>query len=81
MHREHHLTITVEVGSEPYGTGENMRAVMRLRGSSKFVGVASVSFCFAFRFVSFLDLLAPSLYRDIHAQFSVTSDTECMDSV
>ena len=25
---------------------------MRLGGSSKFVGVASVSFCFAFRFVS-----------------------------
>ena len=25
---------------------------MRLGGSSKFVGVASISFCFAFRFVS-----------------------------
>ena len=44
---------TVEVGCEPYGTGENMHAVMRLRGSSKFVGVASVSF---------LDLLAPLFF-------------------
>ena len=44
-----YLTNTVGVGSEPYGTGENTRAVKRLHGSSKFVGVASVSF----------DLLAP----------------------
>ena len=33
---------------------------MRLGGSSKFVGVTSVSFRFAFRFVSFLGLLAPT---------------------
>ena len=35
-----------------------MRAVMRLRGSSKFVGVASVLFRFSFRL--FLNLLAPT---------------------
>ena len=43
---------TVNAGSEPYdGSGENTHAVMNLGGSSKFVGVASISF---------LDLLAPT---------------------
>ena len=38
---------TVNAGSEPYLTAENTRAVMCLRGSSKFVGVASISFRFS----------------------------------
>ena len=39
---------TVEAESESFGTGENTCAVMCLCRSSKFVGVASISFCFAF---------------------------------
>ena len=38
---------TVNAGSEPYLTAENTRAVMCLRGSSKFVGLASISFRFS----------------------------------
>ena len=58
-----YLPNTVEAGSESYGTGENTHAVMRLRGSKKFVGVASVSFRFVPQFTSTLSLCLLTLYR------------------